>query len=78
MTALLAKAVALALAKHPVVNASCKDGQSFTYNANINIAVAVALDGGLLTPVLANADKVCMKCISQIFAYLTPQYILAS
>jgi hypothetical protein len=58
MTALLAKAVALALAKHPVVNASCKDGQSFTYNANINIAVAVALDGGLLTPVLANADKV--------------------
>jgi hypothetical protein len=58
MTALLAKAVALALAKHPVVNACCKDGKSFTYNQDINIAVAVAMDGGLLTPVLPNADKV--------------------
>lgn len=59
MTALLAKAAALALAAHPVVNASCKDGQSFTYNSSVNVAVAVALDGGLLTPVLADADKVC-------------------
>ena len=58
MTALLAKACALALAKHPVVNAACKDGKSFTYNEDINIAVAVAMDGGLLTPVLKNADKV--------------------
>lgn len=58
MTALLAKACALALAKHPVVNACCKDGKSFTYNEDINVAVAVAMDGGLLTPVLKNADKV--------------------
>lgn len=58
MTALLAKAVALALAQHPIVNASCKDGKSFTHNSDINIAVAVAMDGGLLTPVLPNADKV--------------------
>jgi pyruvate dehydrogenase E2 component (dihydrolipoamide acetyltransferase) len=59
MTALLAKACALALAKHPVVNASCKDGKSFSYNEDINIAVAVAMDGGLLTPVLQKADQVC-------------------
>lgn len=58
MTALLAKATALALVKHPVVNSSCRDGKSFTYNSNINIAVAVAMDGGLITPVLQNADKV--------------------
>lgn len=58
MTALLAKATALALAKHPVVNASCKDGKSFTYNSSINISVAVSIDGGLITPVLQNADKV--------------------
>lgn len=58
MTALLAKATALALAKHPVINSSCRDGSSFTYNSSINIAVAVAIDGGLITPVLQDADKV--------------------
>ena len=58
MTALLTKATALALVQHKAVNASCKDGKSFTYNTNINIAVAVAMDGGLITPVLQDADKV--------------------
>lgn len=58
MTALLAKAAAMALAQHPVVNSSCKDGKSFTYNSSINIAVAVAINGGLITPVLQDADKV--------------------
>ena len=58
MTAILAKAAAMALAQHPVVNATCKGGKGFTYNANINIAVAVAIDGGLITPVLQDADTV--------------------
>lgn len=68
MTALLAKAAAMALAQHPVVNASCKDGKSFTYNSSINIAVAVAINGGLITPVLQDADKVC--------DYLSDSYFL--
>jgi pyruvate/2-oxoglutarate dehydrogenase complex dihydrolipoamide acyltransferase (E2) component len=58
MTVLLAKAAAMALAQYPVVYASCRDGSSFTYNSSINIAVAVAIDGGLITPVLEQADKV--------------------
>ncbi|EXC10710.1 hypothetical protein L484_025294 [Morus notabilis] len=57
MTALLTKATAMALAQHPVVNASCKDSKSFTYNSNINIAVVVAINGGLITLVLQDADK---------------------
>lgn len=65
MTALLAKATALALAQHPVVNASCKDGKSFTYSSSINIAVAVAMDGGLITPVLQDADKMDLYLLSQ-------------
>lgn len=65
MTALLAKATALALAKHPVVNSSCRDGKSFTYNSSINIAVAVAIDGGLITPVLQDADKVDIYTLSR-------------
>ncbi|XP_059655529.1 dihydrolipoyllysine-residue acetyltransferase component 4 of pyruvate dehydrogenase complex, chloroplastic [Cornus florida] len=65
MTALLAKAAAMALAQHPVVNASCKDGKSFTYNSSINIAVAVAINGGLITPVLQEADKLDLYLLSQ-------------
>ncbi|XP_027365966.1 dihydrolipoyllysine-residue acetyltransferase component 5 of pyruvate dehydrogenase complex, chloroplastic [Abrus precatorius] len=65
MTALLAKATALALVKHPVMNSSCRDGNSFTYNSCINIAVAVATDGGLITPVLQDADKVDVYSLSR-------------
>ncbi|KAL6515644.1 hypothetical protein OROHE_018678 [Orobanche hederae] len=65
MTALLAKATALALVKHPAVNSSCRDGKSFTYNSHINIAVAVAIDGGLITPVLQDADKIDIYSLSR-------------
>ena len=59
MTALLAKAVAVTLARHPQVNAATSaDGSAMTYPAAVNVAVAVAMeDGGLITPVLANADR---------------------
>ncbi|XP_076943824.1 dihydrolipoyllysine-residue acetyltransferase component 4 of pyruvate dehydrogenase complex, chloroplastic-like [Bidens hawaiensis] len=65
MTALLAKAAAMALVQHPVVNANCKDGKSFTYNSSINIAVAVAINGGLITPVLQDADKLDLYLLSE-------------
>ncbi|PKA46956.1 Dihydrolipoyllysine-residue acetyltransferase component 3 [Apostasia shenzhenica] len=65
MTTLLAKATAIALTKHPVINSSCRDGRSFTYNSSINIAVAVAIDGGLITPVLQDADKVDIYSLSR-------------
>ncbi|XP_024522157.1 dihydrolipoyllysine-residue acetyltransferase component 5 of pyruvate dehydrogenase complex, chloroplastic-like isoform X2 [Selaginella moellendorffii] len=65
MTALLAKATALALAQHPVVNARCKDGKSISYNSSIDLAVVVAIDGGLITPVLQNADKIDIYSLSR-------------
>ncbi|KAL6211403.1 hypothetical protein ACLB2K_016629 [Fragaria x ananassa] len=65
MTALLAKATALALVQHPVVNSGCRDGNSFVYNSSINIAVAVAIDGGLITPVLQDADKADIYTLSR-------------
>ena len=65
MTALLAKAVAVTLQKHPLVNASYSE-QQIVYHPNINIAVAVAMDdGGLITPVLQNADKVDIYSLSR-------------
>ncbi|KAK7306941.1 hypothetical protein VNO77_39584 [Canavalia gladiata] len=65
MTAILAKAAAMALVQHPVVNASCKDGKNFAYSSSINIAVAVAINGGLITPVLQDADKLDLYLLSQ-------------
>ena len=42
----------------PTCTACTPDGNGITYNANINIAVAVAMpDGGLITPVLKKADE---------------------
>ncbi len=57
MTALLAKAVAVTLARHPQVNASTT-AAGMAYPAEVNVAVAVAMeDGGLITPVLRQADR---------------------
>ncbi|VEP17272.1 Dihydrolipoamide acetyltransferase component of pyruvate dehydrogenase complex [Hyella patelloides LEGE 07179] len=65
MTALLAKAVAVTLQKHPVVNASYAP-DAIKYNSDINIAVAVAMpDGGLITPVLRNADRMDIYSLSR-------------
>ena len=57
MTALLAKTVAVTLARHPQVNAATT-AAGMTYPAEVNVAIAVAMeDGGLITPVLRNADR---------------------
>jgi len=57
MTVLIAKAVAAALTRHPKLYASYSEA-GIKYNDAINIAVAVAMpDGGLITPVLQNADQ---------------------
>lgn len=65
MTALLAKAVAVTLQKHPLLYASYVD-QGIRYNSTINVAVAVAMDdGGLITPVLQNADQMDIYSLSR-------------
>ncbi len=50
------KAVVDALRAVPVVNASI-DGDSVIYHKNINVGIAVALDWGLIVPVVKNADE---------------------
>lgn len=56
VSALLAKAVAKAIEKHPIVNSSFREEGTF-FNKDINIAMAVAIDGGLITPVLKYANE---------------------
>jgi 2-oxoglutarate dehydrogenase E2 component (dihydrolipoamide succinyltransferase) len=50
------KAAADALKAVPVVNASI-DGESIVYKKDVNIGVAVALDWGLIVPVVKQADE---------------------
>ncbi len=70
MTALLAKAVAVTLQKHPVVNANYVN-QSINYPAAINVAIAVAMeDGGLITPVLQKADQMDLYSLSRTWKSL--------
>ena len=45
-----------ALRKHPIVNASL-EGSSIRYNKNINIGIAVALEWGLIVPVVKQAEE---------------------
>lgn len=72
MTVLLAKACGVALAEHEVVNAACTpDGSGVRYNDHINVAIAVAMpDGGLITPVLADADQTDIYEMSRQWADL--------
>ena len=65
MTALLAKAVAVTLQEHPLLNA-CYVESAIQYRADINVAVAVAMEGGgLITPVLQNADRLDLYSLSR-------------
>src|SRR5688572_32565237 len=52
----IAKAAIDALRRHPIVNASV-DGDNVIYKKDINIGIAVALDSGLIVPVIKRADE---------------------
>jgi 2-oxoglutarate dehydrogenase E2 component (dihydrolipoamide succinyltransferase) len=55
-TAFIAKAVIDGLRQFPVVNASV-DGDNIVYKKDINLGIAVALENGLIVPVIRNADE---------------------
>jgi pyruvate dehydrogenase E2 component (dihydrolipoamide acetyltransferase) len=70
MTALLAKAVAVCVARHPQMNAAYSEA-GMAYPDAVNVAVAVAMeDGGLITPVLAQADRTDLYSLSRNWADL--------
>ena len=65
----ITKACAEALRKVPIVNASV-DGTDVIYKKDINIGIAVALDCGLIVPVLKNVDAMSLLDISKAIADL--------
>ena len=52
----ITRAVVATLRKHPVVNAAVQGEASF-YNKNINIGIAVALEWGLIVPVIKQCEE---------------------
>lgn len=53
---IIVKACAVALRRHPAVNSSWLD-DVIRKHGDVNVAVAVAIDDGLMTPVIRHADK---------------------
>lgn len=57
------KACAMALAKHPAANAGWTEENMLHYG-NVDMSVAVAIEGGLITPIVRNADQKSVVAIS--------------
>ena len=60
---ILVKALALAMYKNSQTNVSWIDGKIYQYSS-IDVSVAVALEDGLITPIVKDADKKGLKEIS--------------
>jgi pyruvate dehydrogenase E2 component (dihydrolipoamide acetyltransferase) len=65
--AFIAMAIVDALRRHPIINASL-DGDNILYKKDINLGVAVALDTGLIVPVIKNADEKNLLGLSRAIA----------
>ncbi len=59
MTPFFIKAVCYGLRAWPVINSSV-DGETIVYHKDLNIGIAVALDPGLIVPVIRNADELSL------------------
>ncbi|HEX5005023.1 MAG TPA: dihydrolipoamide acetyltransferase family protein [Gemmatimonadales bacterium] len=62
--AFIVKAAADTLRKHPVVNAAVM-GDATVYRRDINIGIAVALDWGLIVPVIKRADELSLLGVAR-------------
>ena len=65
--AFIAKAVVSALRRFPIVNASL-DGDNVIYKNDINLGIAVALESGLIVPVIKHADEKNLLGLSRAIA----------
>lgn len=66
---LIIKAAGIALRSFPAVNASLEGGEVVEY-ADVNVGFAVALDDGLVVPVVASADQKSVFDIAAATRYL--------
>jgi 2-oxoglutarate dehydrogenase E2 component (dihydrolipoamide succinyltransferase) len=67
--AFIARAVTAALRRHPMINASL-DGHNIVLKKDINLGIAVALDEGLIVPVVKQADEKSLLGLGRAIADL--------
>jgi pyruvate dehydrogenase E2 component (dihydrolipoamide acetyltransferase) len=58
--AFVARATVLALAEHPILNASI-EGEEIVYHDDVNLGIAVALEEGLIVPVIPRAQRLSLE-----------------
>jgi 2-oxoglutarate dehydrogenase complex dihydrolipoamide succinyltransferase (E2) component len=58
--AFVARATVLALAEHPILNASVEDDE-IVYHDDVNLGIAVALEEGLIVPVIQQAQRLSLE-----------------
>ena len=63
----IAKVVVDVIRRHPVINASL-DGDNVLYKKDVNLGIAVALESGLIVPVIKNADEKNLLGLSRAIA----------
>jgi dihydrolipoamide dehydrogenase len=57
LTVAIARACALAMGKHPKMNGAWQPGGRIVERTNVDVGIAVAADGGLVVPVLRDAES---------------------
>jgi pyruvate dehydrogenase E2 component (dihydrolipoamide acetyltransferase) len=72
LNAFIMKLVASALEHHPVINASW-EGDAIRFRGGADIGLAVALEGGLITPVVRSCENLGIAAIDAALADLVPR-----
>jgi pyruvate dehydrogenase E2 component (dihydrolipoamide acetyltransferase) len=70
-TSLLVKAVATVLADHPIVNSRLANDDQIETPRDVNVGFAVAIDDGLVVPVIRNADEKSLTEVAEAIAFLS-------
>lgn len=53
--------------QHPIMNAVYDPSGAIKYNDDINVAMAVALDGGLITPTIKKANTLDIYSVGRVW-----------
>ncbi|HXQ20301.1 MAG TPA: dihydrolipoamide acetyltransferase family protein [Candidatus Acidoferrales bacterium] len=68
-THFIIRALAMTLPRHPRINASWSDG-AIVYHDTVNIGVAIAVDDGLIAPVIRDCQHLSLRAIARVAAEL--------
>lgn len=70
ITDFVARAATLALIEHPIVNSTWSDFEVIQHN-QVHLGIAVALDDGLIVPVIQNAERMSLVDLAKVIKSLS-------